>query len=241
MSELVYTIAGDRGILVKFNQEIKEETYQSVMAFEKMVKNSDLPGILETNMGFCALFISYDPLRISHKTLMRRLKELEQKLSDEKSVFPESGTIEIPVIYGGEYGPDLTLVAELLHVSEEEVIQQHLFNEYLVYVTGHVGGTAFFKGKGELFKLTRKKTPVIFYPAGSLIFADGIGAVFKSIGGPTAWYSIGMSPLRQWYPDRDPPVLIKSGDRIRYRHIGPDEFQEIKKEVDRGTYLLKYL
>jgi inhibitor of KinA len=58
---------------------------------------------------------------------------------------------------------------------------------------------------------------------------------------PTGWYGIGRSPLRQWYPDRDPPVLIKSGDWIRYKRIDQEEFKEIRKAVDLGEYEVKNL
>ena len=241
MNELDYRTAGDTGILIIFGREINEETLQRVMAFEKHIGDCDLPGIVEIQRSFCALRISYDPSEIDYGTLVSHLNALEQKLSNEKVSFQKSRVIEIPAVYGGEYGPDLTFVANHVNASEEEVIRRHLSSDYLVYVTGHIGGSAFYKGNDELFNLTRKKTPVIFYPAGAVLVANGMGCTLKAADGPTAWYALGRSPLRQWNPQKDPPTLINAGDCIRYRRINENEFHRIKREVDQDTYKLKYL
>lgn len=241
MNLLDYRVAGDKGILIRFGDRIDEEIFQSVLSFEKKLQERDIPGIRETIKSFCTLFISYDPLKIGYQTLIDHFQQLEQKLSRGNLLFLEKKVIEIPALYGEGHGPDLPLVAKLLNISEEEVIHLHLAHEYFIYINGHIGGSAFFKGKGKLFELSRKKTPVLFYPAGSLLFADGMGVAFKAVDGPSGWYNIGRSPLRQWYPDMDPPVLIKPGNWIRYKRIEESEFYKIQKEVEQDIYRLKYL
>lgn len=234
-----YRVAGDRGVLINFGNVIEEEIFQKVLSYERSLRENNIPGIRETIKGFCTLFISYDPLKIDFQDLTDRLKETEEKLPKNHSSDGEKKILEIPAVYGGENGPDLPAVAQALNISEEEVIRQHLAHDYLIYINGHIGGTAFFKGLGKLFELPRKKTPVLSYPAGSLLFADGMGVALKAMEGPTGWHGIGRSPLRQWYPDRNPPVLIKSGDWIRYRRIDQKEFQEIQKEVEQNTFPIK--
>jgi KipI family sensor histidine kinase inhibitor len=238
---LDYRIAGDRGILIRFGNVIDEEVFRRVLSYERNLAEDSISGIEETIKGFCTLFISYDPLKTDFLNLMQQLKKLEEKLSQQELPHQERKIIEIPAVYGGAYGPDLPLVASLLNISEEEVIHLHLANDYWIYINGAIGGTAYFKGIGKLFALPRKKTPVIFYPAGSLLFAGGLGIVFKAVDGPTGWYGIGQSPLRQWYPERTPPVLIKTGDWIQYRRIDETEFRKIKREVERDRFQLKYL
>jgi KipI family sensor histidine kinase inhibitor len=241
MSLLDYRAAGDIGVLIRFGDEINGDLFQKVLSFEKNLEKSDIPGIRETIKSFCTLFIAYDPSKIDYQALTDQLQKLEQKLSEQNLLPLEKKVIEIPALYGGEYSPDLPLVAKLLNISEEEVVQLHLAHDYLVYINGHIGGTAFFKGKGKLFELPRKKTPVLFYPAGSLLFADGLGAVFKAADGPSGWYNIGLSPLRQWYPTMAPPVLIKPGNWIRYKRIDESKFHEIQQEVEQNTHQLKYV
>ena len=243
MNKLVYQVASDKGVLVTFGQEINEETIQIILSFEKKLNASNLSGVVETIRGFCTLFVSYDPLDIDCVTLINHLKEVQYEISEDRinKTFCHSGKIiEIPAVYGGGYGHDLKLVSDLLGISEEEVIKLHSYGDRLVIFNGFTGGTAYFKGDNELFDLPRKKTPVIFCPEGSLVFSDGLATVFRATGGPTGWYSIGRSPLKQWYHHKEPPILIKIGDWIRYRRIDEKEFHKIRQEVDQGTYKLRY-
>lgn len=228
-----YRIAGDHGIIILFGNVIDEKTFQRVLGYERSLEEEPIFGIQEMIKGFCTLFIAYDPFKIDFLSLIEQLKRVERRYSQQVLSTKEKEVIEIPAVYGGAYGPDLPLVASLLNISEEEVIRLHLANDYWIYINGAIGGTAYFKGIGKLFDLPRKKTPVIFYPAGSLLFAGGLGTAFKAVDGPTGWYRIGQSPLRQWYPERTPPVLIQSGDWIHYHRIDETEFKRMKQEVER--------
>ena len=68
-----------------------------------------------------------------------------------------------------------------------------------------------------------------------------MGSVFKPLAGPTGWYWIGTSPLRQWFPEKDPPLLILPGDKIIYRPVDMEEFDRIKKMVEEGKFTAKIL
>jgi inhibitor of KinA len=241
MNLLDYRAAGDRGVLINFGNTIDDEIFARLLSFERELEENPIPGIRETVKGFCTLFIAYDPLKVAFPNLLERLRKVEEKPFQNESIRQRKKVIEIPAIYGGAYGPDLPLVASLLNISKDEVIRLHLAHDYWVYINGAIGGMGFFKGIGRLFDLPRKKTPALFTPPGSIPIAAGMGGVFKAIGGPSGWYNIAQSPLRQWYPDRNPPVLIKTGDWVRYRKIDEREFQEIKNEVERDTYQLKFL
>ena len=73
------------------------------------------------------------------------------------------------------------------------------------------------------------------------MIAGGLGSVFKPLAGSTGWYWIGMSPLRQWFPEKDPPLLILPGDKVIYQSISEEEYQEIKKMVEEGRCEAKIL
>jgi KipI family sensor histidine kinase inhibitor len=241
MREWEYRLAGDRGVLLKFGDEVNEETFRKVVSFEKKVEESRLPGVLETIRSYCTLFIEYDPSRTNHVILVDRLKQIAQGSSTEAVSFPKKKIIPIPVVYGGAYGPDLPSLARILKMSEEEIIRRHLSHDYLVYITAFLGGTAFFKGTDPIFDVPRKKTPVLLHLQGTVNLANGLGSVLMPLDSPTGWHGLGRSPLRQFYPERNPPVLIKTGDWIRYRRIDEEEFQKIKRKVEEGTYDLEVL
>ena len=234
-----YLVVGDRGISIEFGNCLDEEVNRLVHKMNFALEKANIFGIIECNPTIRSLFVYYDPLKIEIKKLIKELKKIEEKMTDIP--LPEPRVFEIPIVYGGEYGPDLNLVAELLNLTPEEVIKIHSGQEYFIYDTGFIGGSAHFKVPPPLNKLPRKKTPNLGVPMGAVLIAGGLGSVFKPLPGPTGWYWIGMSPLRQWFPEKNPPLLILPGDKIIYRPINEDEYKKIKKLVEQGNYQPKIL
>jgi allophanate hydrolase subunit 1 len=239
MNELDYKIAGDRGILIYFGGEIGPETFQRIRLFNENLLKSNFPGVKETFPGYRTLFISYEPSGTDYDTLVYQLKQLAQN-PPSREYQKEEVCFEIPIVYDG---PDLPMVAKLLNILAEEITQRHLGDKYLILLTGGAGGIAYFKFRDKLFDLPRKKTPAFIATDGAVGFAAGIGSAGsrqpQGMKGKTSgWWFIGRTPIRQWLPDRDPPVLIKAGDWIRYKRVDADDFDRIAQEVDRGTYEL---
>ncbi|HSR10286.1 MAG TPA: allophanate hydrolase subunit 1 [Thermodesulfobacteriota bacterium] len=218
-----YLIAGDRGISVEFGNSLDEGINRRVHKMMYALEKASIPGVIESNPTIRSLFVYYDPLRIGAGELIRALRKIESRMTDID--LPPSRLFEIPIVYGGEFGPDFDLVARLLKITPEEIIRIHSGKEYFIFDTGFIGGSAHFKIPPPLDSLPRKKTPNLGVPTGAVLMAGGLGTVFKPLAGPTGWYWIGMSPLQQWFPRKNPPLLILPGDKIIYRPIGPEEFQ----------------
>jgi KipI family sensor histidine kinase inhibitor len=234
-----YLLVGDRGLSVEFGNEVNEETNHQVRRMALALEKACISGVIEFFPTFRSLFILYNPLELKVKNLIRALKNLE-KCMIEIPLF-QSRTFEIPVAYGGKFGTDLEGIAQFLGMSPEEVIRIHRSPEYLVYMNGFMGGAAFIKMPDELAALPRKKTPALWVPAGAVMFAGGLGNVFKALEGPTGWNIIGRSPLKQWFPEKAPPLLILAGDKVRYKPISESEYWEIKKSVEDGCYQVRIL
>jgi KipI family sensor histidine kinase inhibitor len=229
-----YLIVGDRGLSVEFGNSLEEEINRRVQKMMVALEGAKLPGVIECNPTIRSLFVYYDPLKIGIEELIEELRKIEGRMDDIP--LPESRLFEIPMVYGGEFGPDLDLVAQLLRLTPEEIIQIHSGKEYFVFDTGFIGGSAHFKVPPPLDSLPRKKTPNLGVPVGAVLIAGGMGSVFKPLAGPTGWYWIGQSPLRQWFPEKDPPLLILPGDRVIYRSIREEEYQEIRKKVEEDCF-----
>ena len=234
-----YLIAGDHGISVEFGNSLEEEINRKVQKMMHALEKARVPGVIETNPTIRSLFVYYDPFRIGVEKLIQAMKKIEGQMAD--ITLPPSRLFEIPILYGGEYGPDFDEVAKLLSLTPEEVIRNHSGKEYFVYDTGFIGGSAHFKVLPPLDSLPRKKTPNLGVPAGAVLIAGGLGSVFKPLPGPTGWYWIGTSPLRQWFPEKDPPLLILPGDQVIYRPVDKEEFDRIKKRVEEGQFTAKIL
>jgi inhibitor of KinA len=229
-----YLVVGDKGISVEFGNALDEEINLRVQKLWFSLKTAKIPGIIETFPTIRSLFVYYNPIEISVKMLIRELKHIESELGE--IALPPSRLFDVPCLYGGEFGPDLDVISKILHLAPEEIIQIHSGKEYLIYATGAIGGSAHFKVPPPLDSLPRKKTPDPRVPVGAVQVAGGMGSAFKPLAGPTGWYWIGTSPLRQWFPDKDPPLLIRAGDKLIYRPVNRAEFFEVKKLVDEGRY-----
>jgi KipI family sensor histidine kinase inhibitor len=229
-----YLLAGDRGISVEFGNSLEEEINFKVQKMMHALEKAAIPGVIEANPTIRSLFVYYDPLRIGVKNLIREMREIEARMADID--LPPSRLFEVPIVYGEDFGPDFDEAAKLLNLTPEDLIKIHSGREYFIYDTGFIGGSAHFKVPPPLDTLPRKKTPNLGVPAGAVLIAGGLGSVFKPLAGPTGWYWIGTSPLRQWFPEKDPPLLIRPGDRVIYRRVDREEFERIKKMVQKGTF-----
>lgn len=225
---------GDHGISVEFGNDLSKDTNQMVRTMKYVLDQAALPGVIESIPTIRSLFVYYDPCVVRVDKLLPQIKTLEAGMMDV--TLPKSKLFEIPVLYGRENGVDFDSVIKQLNLSPEEFIQIHSGREYSILQTGFVGGSAYFKLPPPLDSLPRKKTPNLGVPVGSVLMAGGLGSAFKPLAGPTGWYWIGLSPLRQWFPENDPPLLINQGDRIIYRPVNETEFAQIKKQVEDGRF-----
>lgn len=123
--------------------------------------------------------------------------------------------VQIPVVYGGEEGPDLEIVAEHAGLTPQEVIELHTSVIYPVRMIGFAPGFPYLSGLPEAIHAPRKTTPRSFIPAGSVGIAGGQTGVY-SISTPGGWQIIGRTTIALFLPDQQPPSLVQAGDAIQF-------------------------
>jgi inhibitor of KinA len=141
----------------------------------------------------------------------------------------EAETIEIPVCYGGAFGPDLAVVAAQARLSLEEVIARHAAPNYLVHMIGFAPGFPYLGGLDARLATPRKAAPRPLVPAGSVGIAGGQTGIY-SLPTPGGWQLIGRTPLRLFDPARSQPSLLRAGLRLRFVPISKAEFQRLQHE-----------
>jgi inhibitor of KinA len=67
--------------------------------------------------------VYYDPLRLSATRVQGQVQACLEGIEEMPAAV--SRRVEIPTVYGGEYGPDLEFVARHNHLSEAEVVRIH--------------------------------------------------------------------------------------------------------------------
>ena len=236
MAEVRFLLTGDTSLTVEFGNEISEEINAQIRAFNIALDHSGIKGIVETVPTYRSLMVHYDPGVIAYGPLVKKLKGLLGQLDHIQ--IPPSDVLEIPVLYGGEEGPDLEFVAKHNGKTPEEVIKIHTSTEYLIYMLGFTPGFTYLGGMSDEIATPRLKTPRVKIPAGSVGIAGAQTGVYP-IDSPGGWQLIGRTPVRMYDPDRAEPILPQAGQYIKFYAIDKAEYDKIAAEEAAGTYVCK--
>ena len=207
--------SSDRSLLLVFDDRISLVAHQDVLRLTPLLRS--VHGVTNVHPAYASILIDFNPLRIGRFDVERAAAELLTRAAS--APLPEPRTVEIPVAYGGEYGPDLEAVAELTGHTPDEVIALHSSAEYLVYFLGFSPGFPYLGGMPESIAAPRLETPRSRVPAGSVAIGGRQTGVYP-MASPGGWRIIGRTPLRLFEPDADPPVLLRMGDHVRFVPIG---------------------
>lgn len=223
-----YLPVGDNALLVEFGSTINLDINRRVHVLNHVISKAKLKGVKECVPTYRSLLIYYDPSETSYEPLIFQTKDLEAKL-DESSVFANERVLEVPVVYGNEYGPDLGYVARYHGLQEDEVIQLHSGRDYTVYMIGFVAGFPYLGEVAEGIATPRLKTPRLRVLAGSVGVAEKQTGMYPCES-PGGWQIIGRTPLKLFDIEKRPPALILPGDTVRFRPVGKEEFENLSRD-----------
>jgi 5-oxoprolinase (ATP-hydrolysing) subunit B len=176
-----------------------------------------IAGILEAVPGLETLLVELDPAGDADPTAIAR--ELEARASAIGDTPTVGGRHRaIPVVYGGEFGPDLEEVARLTGLEPSDVTRRHAATEFSVEVLGFAPGWAYLGGLPAELEVPRLATPRTTTPPGSVAIAGPQTGIYPAAL-PGGWRVIGRTPITLFDPMRDPPAYFAPGDRVRFEPI----------------------
>ncbi|RLD95032.1 MAG: allophanate hydrolase subunit 1 [Bacteroidetes bacterium] len=219
-----FQIAGDCGLLVEYGAGINFEVNVKVRAMTKIINKNIPNGVVEVIPTYRSLLVVYDPGLTNPTKLKNILTLLEEQLDDIK--IPTPVVVEIPVCYGGEFGPDISIVGKAYNLTEDDVIRLHSEPEYLIYMIGFTPGFAYLGDLPEKLQTPRLETPRTFVPEGSVGIANNQTGIY-SVESPGGWQLIGRTPLKLFAPESSNPFLYQAGDKIKFKSISAEEFSEL--------------
>lgn len=231
MENVRFLPCGDQAVTVEWGSTIDEHINRQVHAFARKVEVLSHPAITEVVPTYRSATVHYRPEVLSYEELKHLLAPLAQGSAEEAEELP---VVEIPVCYGGEYGPDLLEVAQHCSLTPEEVIARHTAPTYRIYMLGFTPGFPYLGGMDPSIAAPRRKEPRIHIPAGSVGIAGEQTGVYPIVS-PGGWQLIGRTPLRLFDPQKEQPILLSAGAGIRFVPIDEEAFRKMEeKEGERA-------
>ncbi|RJQ12128.1 MAG: 5-oxoprolinase subunit PxpB [Bacillota bacterium] len=222
--------AGDRHLVLELGDAILPEVNERVRETERVLLATAPPGLRETTPAYASLLVRYNPLATDHDTLARicleaaRLSLAGKEAGVDAAGMGEvtagaAGEIHVPVVYGGEWGPDLEDVCRYTHLSRDDVVRRHTSGRYVVHMIGFAPGFAYLGGMDPSLATPRLDVPRPNVPAGSVGIAGLQTGVYPAPL-PGGWRIVGRTPLCLWRPEAMPPALLEPGRRVRFVNAG---------------------
>ncbi|AKD05109.1 5-oxoprolinase subunit PxpB [Pontibacter korlensis] len=225
---------GDSAVELQLGDEIDIKTHHRLQAVAQVLEQHPFKGMVEFVPAFTTLTVYYDPWVLSQQGKLDAysevVRQLEVLVEQAEEINPEPAkVVEVPVVYGGTYGPDLQDVAAHNGLSSEEVIRIHSSGTYLVHMIGFAPGFPYLGGMDSRIATPRKANPRASIPTGSVGIAGAQTGVYP-ISTPGGWQLIGRTPLLLFNPNREEPSLLHAGDEVRFVPISEEQYLARKEE-----------
>lgn len=225
-----FLAAGDTALVVEFGEVVDPTVNHRVTQLAATARDAAIEGIIDLVPTFRSLMVHYDPLVTSAAALQAVLRDLLSHPSGEAS----AGRLwRLPVLYGGEAGPDLDEVAQSAGLSPDRVIALHSETIYDVYMMGFLPGLPYLGILAKELELPRRVEPRIRVPSGSVAIATNLTNVYPSES-PGGWHILGRTPIELFDLRREVPILLAAGDRIRFEPVDEVAFRDLRAQVAAG-------
>jgi KipI family sensor histidine kinase inhibitor len=211
---------GESAWTIVLGDRVDRALHRTVLGLARSIEAAGIPGVSELVPAYAALTVfckspaSAEGVRTALTTVIETMAP-DSGLRAPDSVSEASRLITIPTRYDG---PDLDAVAERTGLTRDEVIRRHTAREYQVYLLGFAPGWAYLGELDPALQLPRRDAPRVRVPAGSVAIAGAQTGVYP-IATPGGWHLLGTTDVAMFDRGRDPPSLLRPGDRVRFEAI----------------------
>lgn len=228
--------SGERTVIIEVRTNDRVAANRVAREIAARIAAGNHPFIHDIVPAMTTVGVHYDPHRVALRfpdQLPYQVVEalLEQVINDSSDSSTETGrVVDIPVCYGGEYGPDLAEVAQTCGVSEDEVVKLHAGELVDVMMIGFAPGHPYIGLLNGKLTPSRRATPRTAVAPGSVGLANRQSVIYP-VTLPGGWNLIGRTPLQMFDPSRENPCLLRAGDKVRFVPIGPAEFDALNEHA----------
>lgn len=203
-------LLGERAVVLELEPPISLESQQRIWGLNQRLQS--YADVLEVIPGMNNITLI---LRDPQQSPLDAIEQLQRWWEESEAQLPESRLVEIPVIYGGESGPDLSVVAEHAALTPRQVVELHSSSDYVVFFIGFQPGFPYLGGLDPRLHMPRRAEPRVAVPAGSVGIGGSQTGVYP-LASPGGWQLIGQTRTALFDPLQQPPTLLRPGDRVRF-------------------------
>lgn len=218
----------DDAWLLRLGERIDDALNARVHALAARIRARAPAWLRDLVPAYASVAVFFDPRAVDAEAVRSWLAQRCGETGDggDAANSATARVVEIPVAYGGEFGPDLDEAAAQLGLTAPQLIERHSGGEYRVAMIGFAPGFPYLSGLEPALALPRLATPRTHVAAGSVAIGGAQTGIYPRPG-PGGWRLLGRTPLRLFDAARAAPSLLQPGDRVRLRAIGADEFHAL--------------
>ena len=210
---------------MQLDHKISETTQKKLFTLITHLIRNPINGVVNIHPGYSSILLTLDEMTNIGDTI-RVLENIFDVVQNSEP--PEEILVEVPVLYGGNYGKDIQRVVQFSKLSEGEIIQRHQAGNYLVYFLGFSPGFPYLGGMDQDLTTPRIQTPRKRVPQGSVAIAGGQTGIYP-FSSPGGWNLIGRTPLKIFNISNPHNSLIQMGDKVQFKSISKDEYERLKE------------
>ncbi|AYA76574.1 hypothetical protein DOE78_14630 [Bacillus sp. Y1] len=225
------TPLGDAALMIEFQATgLSDRANEFVHSAYHLLSKRSVPGMIALVPAYTTLTLHYEPSSIKSDYPYQHMKMIIQELLRKslKTDTRHGNCFLIPVCYEPPFSLDLTEVAQVHHLTMEEVIHFHTKQIYQVSFIGFSPGFPFLSGLPKSIATPRKENPRTLVKAGSVGIAGEQTGIYPT-DSPGGWQIIGQTPIRIYYPEKKEPTLFAPSDTIRFYPITAKQYYQLEE------------
>ena len=232
-------VASENSLIVYFGEAVSQTISDEILHVSTFLSAHVGHTLIDIVPSYASILVVFNPLKTDHLHVRKIIKEAFQEThnrnQDVAKVY-DGKTVELPVYYGGDAGPDLELLADNAGLTTQQVIDIHTSQEYRVYAIGFAPGFAYLGEVDERIAAARLPTPRKKVPKGAVAIADRQTAVYPSQS-PGGWNLIGLCPTDMFNPESQSIMPVSVGDKVKFVPIEQKQFLELGGQLPQGEII----
>ncbi|MBR0397026.1 MAG: carboxyltransferase domain-containing protein [Eubacterium sp.] len=254
------SFCGDSFLLADYGQIRSVPAGIKAVMLMNLIREHKVKGAVDMVPCNTSLLIRFDPNLVRPEEFRAEIKKLiDQEIQTKDNIIVSSRIVELPVLFADPWTKeaieeycrtvtpkqyDVDFIIEQNHLSGLDELIRYLSTPYYLVVYLSVGPglpSTVCMDPDYVLSVPKYNPPRTSTPPLS-IGLGGSNVSLYTTASPGGYQLFGMLPtpllqIEQKLPDfKKSPVLARIGDRFRYRPVDREEFEDIKKQCEMGTY-----